>query len=322
MSSQVCKAGLDIPNIERLQVWFRGRCTVRCFDFKALRVSYAAIMVVYNSTRGGSSLDFCSAVMQGLAPDGGLYVPSEIPKVTSANSGILARVCAQDVGNDPIPFEVLALEIFKWYVTKEDIPENDLAELCKKSFETFAHPEVVPLVNVGKDEDISVLELFHGPTFAFKDVALQFLGNLFGYILKNKAGAPKKLTVLGATSGDTGSAAIYGLMGKPNIEVYILHPNGKVAEIQERQMTTVLDDNVHNIAVNGTFDDCQSIVKELFRDKEFKQKHCLGAVNSINWARILAQIVYYFYAYLQYRQKNGSPNSLELIFFCPDWKFR
>jgi len=139
-----------------------------------------------------------------------------------------------------------------------------------------------------------ILELFHGPTAAFKDVALQFLGNLFELLLERSGG---HLNILGATSGDTGSAAIYGVRGQPSIDIFILHPHGRVSPIQERQMTTVLDENVHNIAIEGTFDDGQRIVKELFNDLEFKREYHLGAVNSINWARILAQVVYYFYAW-------------------------
>jgi threonine synthase len=140
---------------------------------------------------------------------------------------------------------------------------------------------------------LCVLELFHGPTFAFKDVALQFLGNLFEYFLerrKARGEAVEPITVLGATSGDTGSAAIYGLRGKRNVDVFILHPRGRVAPVQERQMTTVLDDNVHNIAVDGTFDDCQNLVKACFQDQAFNAAYALAAINSINWARILAQV--------------------------------
>lgn len=150
-----------------------------------------------------------------------------------------------------------------------------------------------------------ILELFHGPTFAFKDVALQFLGNLFEYFLSKRKGADARLTILGATSGDTGSAAIHGLRGKKNVHVFILYPKGRVSEIQERQMTTVLDKNVHCISVeNATFDDCQNIVKQSFQDEAFRDRVHLGAVNSINWARVLAQITYYFYAYFRVTSKD------------------
>ena len=149
-----------------------------------------------------------------------------------------------------------------------------------------------------------ILELFHGPIYAFKDVALQFLGNLFEYLLKENG---SRLTVLGATSGDTGSAAIYGLRGKENVDVFMLHPHKRVSPVQEKQMTTVLDENIHNLAIQGTFDDGQAIVKSLFNDLEFKANYCLGAVNSINWVRVLAQIVYYFYAYFKAVETIGQP---------------
>jgi threonine synthase len=166
-----------------------------------------------------------------------------------------------------------------------------LEDLVNRSFASFSHPEVTPLVRVGRDQ---ILELFHGPTAAFKDVALQLLGNLFAHFLARDGG---RLNILGATSGDTGSAAIAGVRGKPRIHIFILFPHGRVSPIQERQMTTVLDANVHNLAIRGTFDDGQRIVKALFNDLAFKDERHLGAVNSINWARILAQTIYYFYAW-------------------------
>jgi len=161
----------------------------------------------------------------------------------------------------------------------------------------------------------AILELFHGPTAAFKDVALQFLGNLFELLLEKRGG---RLNILGATSGDTGSAAIYGVRGKERIQIFILHPEGRVSPIQERQMTTVLDDNVHNIAIRGTFDDGQHIVKALFNDLDFKHDYQLGAVNSINWARVLAQVVYYFYAWG--RMSGGDPDRA-LTFSVPTGNF-
>ena len=173
----------------------------------------------------------------------------------------------------------------------DDIGRDELQGLVERSYASFTHPEVTPLVKVG---DRQILELFHGPTAAFKDVALQFLGNLFEFLLQRNGG---QLNILGATSGDTGSAAIYGVRGKAGIHIFILHPHNRVSPIQERQMTTVLDANVHNIAIQGNFDDGQRIVKALFNDLAFKQEYSLGAVNSINWARILAQVVYYFYAW-------------------------
>ncbi len=235
----------------------------------------------YKSTRGGvDGISFSDAFLMGLATDGGLILPEEIPQVD------LNRLKNLDY-ND------LAFEIFKLYI--DDIPHNDLRRLINKSYATFDTTEVTPVVKMG---DVYLLELFHGPTLAFKDVALQFLGNLFEYLLEKR---DTSVNVLGATSGDTGSAAIHGLKGKRNINVFILHPYNRVSKVQELQMTTVEERNVYNIAVKGTFDDCQAIVKTLFSDLAFKEKYRLAAVNSINWARILAQIVYYFYAYFRTR---------------------
>jgi len=235
----------------------------------------------YVSTRGGiQPVGFAEAVMMGLATDGGLLVPEEIPTV---DPGTLRRWAG-------LGFQDLALEVLSPFVG-EDIPRDDLWTLIKRSYAGFGHPEVTPVVPVG---GIRILELFHGPTAAFKDVALQLLGNLFEYLLQRDGG---RLNIVGATSGDTGSAAIYGVRGKERIHCFILHPKGRVSPIQERQMTTVLDANIHNIAIRGTFDDGQRIVKALFSDLDFKSEYHLGAVNSINWARILAQTVYYFYAW-------------------------
>lgn len=205
-----------------------------------------------------------------------------------------------------LSFTALALELYSLFIAETDIPRADLKAIIDKSFGTFRHPKTTPIARTGEKEWI--LELFHGPTFAFKDVALQFLGNLFEFFMTRKnAGKEGKdrerLTVVGATSGDTGSAAIYGLRSKKDVSIFILHPKGRVSPIQEAQMTTVPDENVFNLAVDGTFDDCQDIVKELFSDKEFNAKYHLGAVNSINWARILAQTVYYFSAYFQLKKQ-------------------
>ncbi|WP_428605969.1 threonine synthase [Sedimenticola sp.] len=235
----------------------------------------------YVSTRGGiEPVTFSQAVMMGLATDGGLLLPESFPQVDAAT-------LRQWAG---LPFKALAVEVMYPFVG-EDISRSELEDLVERSYATFTHPEVTPLVELG---DLRILELFHGPTAAFKDVALQFLGNLFELLLERSGG---RLNILGATSGDTGSAAIYGVRGQERIDIFILHPKGRVSPIQERQMTTVLDANVHNIAITGTFDDGQRIVKELFNDLPFKQSYNLGAVNSINWARILAQVVYYFYAW-------------------------
>ncbi|MDA8165098.1 MAG: threonine synthase [Desulfobacteraceae bacterium] len=236
----------------------------------------------YISTRGGiAPVPFREAVMMGLATDRGLLLPEAMPAVDAATLASWRDLSYQD----------LAFAVFSRYIT--DIPAPDLKELIRRSYATFAHPEIAPLVTVG---DLFILELFHGPTLAFKDVALQFLGNLFEYQLRATGG---RMNILGATSGDTGSAAIYGVRGKERINIFILHPHKRVSPIQELQMTTVTDPNVFNIAVKGTFDDGQAIVKAIFGDIAFKTRHQLGAVNSINWARILAQVVYYVYAYFR-----------------------
>ncbi|CAO3667819.1 unnamed protein product [Rhizopus microsporus] len=244
--------------------------------------------------------------MTGLAPDGGLFIPQAIPK--------LPDNWRQDWSQ--YTFQQLAASILSLYIDSSEIPREDLETLINRSYSTFRSSDVTPLAKI--KDGFHVLELFHGPTFAFKDVALQFVGNLFEYFLERRnrqepaGGKTHRLTVVGATSGDTGSAAIYGLRNKKNVSVFILHPRGRVSPIQEAQMTTVLDANVHNLAVEGTFDDCQDIVKVLFGNKEFNNRHHLGAVNSINWARILAQTVYYFQAYFSLlRSLNIDPASPE-----------
>jgi len=199
-------------------------------------------------------------------------------------------------------FQELAYEVMKLYVPETEIPEADLKDIINRSYSTFRSPDITPVVPL--DDKLAVLELFHGPTFAFKDVALQFLGNLFEYLLAQRN--IELMTVLGATSGDTGSSAIHGLRGKKGVQCFILFPDGRTSPIQERQMTTVLDENIHNIALQGNFDDAQNIVKALFSDPAFKKEYNLGAVNSINWARILAQTVYYVYAYLKVTEPGSS----------------
>ena len=244
----------------------------------------------YVSTRGRvAPIGFAQAVMMGLATDGGLLVPAALPRLDPETLRSWSRLRFQD----------LALEVFTPFVNGE-VSRVDLRRLIERSYASFTHPEVTPVVETG---GIKVLELFHGPTAAFKDVALQFLGNLFEFLLTRDGG---RLNIVGATSGDTGSAAIHGVRGKARIHIFILHPKGRVSPIQERQMTTVLDANVHNIAIRGTFDDGQRIIKDLFNDLAFKSEFSLGAVNSINWARILAQTVYYFYAWG--RVSGGDPH--------------
>ena len=174
-------------------------------------------------------------------------------------------------------------------------------DIIQKTYKKFDHPKIAPLVKI--DRNKYILELFYGPTLAFKDYALQLLGNLFSHYMKNN---DKKITIIGATSGDTGSAAIEAFKGKENINIFILHPYNKISEVQRRQMTTNLEDNVYNLALEGTFDDCQKIVKNLFLDKEIQNKTSLTAINSINWARLMAQIVYYFWAYLQLEETKVS----------------
>ena len=242
----------------------------------------------YLSTRGGvQGLSFEDTLIAGLAEDGGLLVPDSLPQV-----------------RDQLPqwrnlsYQELSLEIVRSF-TGGAIPEADLRGQIEQAYRSFTHPEVTPVRTLGR---VHLLELFHGPTFAFKDVALQLLGHLFEHVLKKRR---QPLRILGATSGDTGSAAIHGMRGHKDISVFMLHPKGRVSPVQERQMTTVLDANVHNIAVEGLFDDAQHIVKELFGDLAFKTRHHLGAVNSINWARILVQIVYYFYAWGRVSRNSG-----------------
>ena len=235
----------------------------------------------YISTRGGvSPVNLSEAVMMGLATDGGLLLPECFPTLDDAT---LRRWAG-------LSFRELAVELMMPYAAG-DLSSEEVRDLVDRSYQGFTHPDVTPVVEVGGRR---ILELFHGPTAAFKDVALQFLGNLFDLLLEKQGG---RLNIVGATSGDTGSAAIFGVRGKHRIHIFILHPLGRVSPIQERQMTTVLDANVHNIAIRGTFDDGQRIVKALFNDLDFKREYSLGAVNSINWARILAQVVYYFYAW-------------------------
>jgi len=234
----------------------------------------------YKSTRGGvSGIGFMDAVFMGLAEDGGLLIPENIPDF----SGRLEELAKLD-------YCALAQEIMAPYVD-DDMTADCLKTLIQKSYSTFDDEAVVPVRKL--KEGLFFAELFHGPTLAFKDVALQFLGNYFEYSLKKRGGA---LNIMGATSGDTGSAAIHGLKGKENINIFIMYPDGRVSPLQERQMATVPDANVHCIAIKGTFDDGQTVLKEVFNDLPFKRQYSLGAVNSVNWARILAQVVYYFWA--------------------------
>ncbi|MBT2737218.1 threonine synthase [Bacillus sp. ISL-7] len=243
------------------------------------------------STRGNvNKIGFIDTVLMGLANDGGLLVPEKIPQIPADKLEAMSQLTYQE----------LAYEIFSYYVDGE-IPDNELKALIEKSYATFRHPEVTPVQKL--KENMYVLELFHGPTFAFKDIALQFLGNLYSYVSK-KTG--ESIHILGATSGDTGASAIEGVRGKEGIRICILHPHGKVSKVQELQMTTVDDKSVLNLAIKGTFDDGQRIIKELFADVDFKNKYHMRAINSINFVRIMAQTVYYFYAYFQVTKETGS----------------
>ncbi len=240
----------------------------------------------YISTRGGiASVPFDQAVMMGLARDGGLLLPERLPSIEPALLNAWQTLSYQN----------LALEVLSLFTG--ELPRADLEDMVERAYSAFRHPQVTPLRQVG---GLHILELFHGPTLAFKDVALQLLGNLFEYELTKSGGF---MNIIGATSGDTGSAAIYGVRGRKGINIFILHPHGRTSPIQALQMTTVTDANVFNIAVRGTFDDAQAIVKTLFSDLEFKDKYQLGAINSINWARVLAQVVYYVFAFLKLRKQ-------------------
>jgi threonine synthase len=238
----------------------------------------------YTSTRGSApTLDFAGATLAGLASDGGLYVPSEWPSFSASEIAAMAG----------LPYAELAQRIMQPFVG-DSLTSERLLELTTTAYGRFAHKAVTPLKQF--DEQQWLLELFHGPTLAFKDVALQLLGLLFEEFL---ARGDEHLTIVGATSGDTGSAAIDAVAWRAKIDVFMLHPKGRVSDVQRRQMTTVLAPNVHNIAIDGTFDDAQAMVKRMFNDGAMTSRFSIGAVNSINWARLMAQVVYYFAAALQ-----------------------
>lgn len=251
-------------------------------------------MTNYISTRGHApTLDFCYTTMAGLAVDGGLYVPEKMPHLTHQDLAAL----------EEIPYIDVAQRVMAPFIG-HDIPASDLRGILERAYAGFADPRIAPLHKLA--DNFYLQELMHGPTLAFKDVALQFLGQVFDYILAQKQ---KRVTIVGATSGDTGSAAIEAFRDKENADVVILHPHGRVSEVQRRQMTTVLSPNVHNIAIDGSFDDCQDIVKALFNDPDFRAEMRLSAVNSINWARILAQVVYYVYAGVEVQRQTGKAAS-------------
>ena len=248
----------------------------------------------YLSTRGDATpRRFCDILLEGLAPDGGLYLPEHYTQVDRMTLDHWRHLYAQH-GYATLAFEILSLYI-------DDIPAADLKALCEKTYtpEVFGTLEIVPLKKL---QDGFYLEaLSNGPTLAFKDMAMQLLGNLFEYELKRRGA---QLNILGATSGDTGSAAEYAMRGKQGIRVFMLSPEGRMSAFQQAQMFSLQDENIHNIAIEGVFDDCQDIVKAVSNDLEFKRRHKIGTVNSINWARLLAQVVYYFAGYFQATRSN------------------
>lgn len=235
----------------------------------------------YSSTRGEAPvLEFSDVLLQGLARDGGLYLPETWPQFD-------ARAIASFAGK---PYADVALEVIRPFVGGS-IPETDLKSMIDEAYAGFRHPAVTPLVQTGPNT--FVMELFHGPTLAFKDVAMQLLGRMMDYVLTERG---LRATIVGATSGDTGGAAIEAFRGRSRTDIFILFPDGRVSNVQRRQMTTPVEDNVHALALTGNFDDCQAIVKGMFNHFAFRDRVALSGVNSINWARILAQIVYYFVA--------------------------
>ena len=255
----------------------------------------------YISTRGAApALDFAGATLAGLASDGGLYLPRIWPRFSEGEIAAMAG----------LPYADLAARVMQPFVGDCLTPER-LLELTRLAYGRFAHAAVTPLVQL--DQQHWLLELFHGPTLAFKDVALQLLGLFFEEFLGRTG---QNLTIVGATSGDTGSAAIDAVAGRDGIDIFMLHPRGRVSDVQRRQMTTVLSPNVHNIAIEGSFDDAQAMVKRMFGDAHMTGRFNIGAVNSINWARLMAQVVYYFAAALQL----GAPQR-KIAFSVPTGNF-
>jgi len=256
----------------------------------------------YISTRGTApALGFEDVVLTGLARDGGLYIPEQWSPVSP---GDIRAMAGADYGD-------CAYRVMRPYIEAACIGDDALRALIGETYGVFDDPAVAPLRQL--DGETWLLELFHGPTLAFKDFALQFLGRMFEHILAKR---DQRITIVGATSGDTGSAAIEACRGRGNLDIFMLHPAGRVSDVQRRQMTTVLAPNVHNIAIAGTFDDCQDLVKGMFNDQAFRDALNLSAVNSINWARVMAQIVYYFTA----AAKLGAPDE-PISFVVPTGNF-
>jgi len=252
----------------------------------------------YLSTRGGMpSKQFSEILLEGLAPDGGLVVPERYPRVT-----------LDDLAHwRTLSYPALALEVMRLYV--DDVPEPDLRALLERSYTraAFGTDEITPVRTL--EDGLHILQLSNGPTLAFKDLAMQFLGNLFEYVL---ARSGRQLNILGATSGDTGSAAEYAMRGKRGIRVFMLSPYGRMSPFQTAQMYSLQDENIFNLGIRGVFDDCQDIVKAVSNDAQFKARYRIGAVNSINWARVMAQAVYYFKAYLAVARRVGDPVSFSV----------
>ena len=261
----------------------------------------------YLSTRGHPDRKrFCEILLEGLAPDGGLYLPEHYPQVDDAALTRLRTTFATQ-GYASLAFEVLSLYI-------DDIPAADLKALCNKTYtqEVFGTEKIVPVRPL--EEGLFVEALSNGPTLAFKDMAMQLLGNLFEYELARRG---EELNIFGATSGDTGSAAEYAMRGKRGVRVFMTSPHGRMSPFQQAQMFSLLDDNIHNIAIEGVFDDCQDLVKAVSNDLAFKNKYKIGTVNSINWARLLAQVVYYFAGYFQATTRNAQ----QVSFTVPSGNF-
>ena len=255
----------------------------------------------YISTRGSApALDFEGVTLAGLASDGGLYLPREWPGFSEAEIADMAG----------LPYAQLAAKVMTPFVG-DSLTQDELLALCEQAYGRFAHDAVTPLVQLNERQWL--LELFHGPTLAFKDVALQLLGLLFETFLSRRK---SNLTIVGATSGDTGSAAIDAVAGREGVDIFMLHPNGRVSDVQRRQMTTVRAPNVHNIAIDGSFDDAQAMVKRMFSDERMTSRFNIGAVNSINWARLMAQVVYYFACGVQL----GAPHR-QIAFSVPTGNF-
>lgn len=263
--------------------------------------------MLYVSTRGhGDRKRFCEILLEGLAPDGGLYLPEHYPQVDDATLTRWRKVYHEQ-GYAELAFEILSLYI-------DDIPAADLRALCTKTYtaEVFGTGEIVPLRHL--ENELWIEALSNGPTLAFKDMAMQLLGNLFEYELGRRG---EQLNILGATSGDTGSAAEHAMRGKQGVRVFMTSPHGRMSPFQQAQMFSLQDANIHNIAIEGVFDDCQDIVKAVSNDLAFKRKYKIGTVNSINWARLLAQVVYYFAGYIQATESN----SQKVSFTVPSGNF-